>query len=542
MIRIRAIAVAALLAAAGCGGSQSIAPHVADQGRGTLTLTVRIPSVATASHGARSPRYVSAGTKSISVADAGVPSVAFDVGPTAAGCAPTAGSVTCTFTLILPLSQQTLTVAAYDQAVAGGAAQGKILSTITTQVVIVEGQANALNVVLGGIVADLSVSVPPVTFWNHSTVKITVTAKDPDGYTIAGAYAAPIVVTYSGSNSVVLDQYAPTSLTDSSQVPDLVSAFGGTIGSATLTAMVTNGGSTVTRTAPVTGVIQSGTFALSNTYSSGGNQYGAIDISTPADRAGQPMVVVPKQFYNGTSKIEGVAFDPAGNVDVANAGSMAVTVHAPGTQITQGPSKTFALPPGSGVPTAIAADAARIYVLSANAIEILSGTDGTLVTTISGSNTMLSGASSIAVDSSSIYVVNQTANSTETFPLSASGNVAPATLVSGAATGLSAPRGITVDGSSVYVANTGGADVRAFPTNANGNVPPSRTLGGAAAGMSAPYALGFDVNGNLYVADSGNNRVLMLPAARQGTPGATQQILVTGNDIVNGTGMSVWPH
>lgn len=199
----------------------------------------------------------------------------------------------------LPLSQQTLTVAAYDQPVAGGAAQGKILSTITTQVVIVEGRANALNVVLGGIVADLFVSVPPLTFWNYSTVKITLTAKDPDGYTIAGAYAAPIVVMYSGSNSVVLDQYAPTSLTDSSQVPDLVSAFGGTIGPATLTAMVTNGGSTVTPTAPVTGVIQSGTFALSNTYSSGGNEYGAnrhLDAgrSRRAAHGGDPQAVLQR--------------------------------------------------------------------------------------------------------------------------------------------------------------------------------------------------------------------------------------------------------
>jgi hypothetical protein len=38
------------------------------------------------------------------------------------------------------------------------------------------------------------------------------------------------------------------------------------------------------------------------------------------------------------------------------------------------------------------------------------------------------------------------------------------------------------------------------------------------------------------------NKVLVLPAARQGPPGATQQIAVTGNDVVNGTGMSVWPN
>lgn len=504
-----------------------------------MTLTLRVPARPATSHGARAPRYLSPATQSISVADGtGAPS-AFSVGPSAPGCSAPGGTVACTFTLTLGLGQRTLVVDAHDQPVSGGIAQGSLLSTVTTPIFVYEGQTNALNVVLGGVVADLTLSVGSLLYWNRSSATISVVAKDPDGYVIAGRYAAPIVISYTGNNHVVLDPYAPTALTDSSQVPDVISTFGDTL-SGTITATVTNGGTTVTRSVPLTGAMQSTTFALSSTYNSSGTWYGAVDISTPIDRAGQPNIVIPKQFYGGTNKIAGAAFDASGNVIVANAGSMSVTVHAPGTTNTEAPVASFPVPAGSGAPTAVAVDATRIYVLTADAIEVFSR-NGSLVATVSGNDTALAGASSVAVDATSIYVANKTSSSIGVFPLSANGDVAPV-VIGGPATGLSSPRGITVDGSSMWVANTGAADVRAFAKTASGNAAPARVLGGAAAGMNTPYALGFDANGNLYVADAGVNKVLVLPAARQGAPGATQQISVIGNDVANGNGMSVWPN
>jgi hypothetical protein len=547
-VNLRALAFAGLVAASACSGGGTTLPAPHEQAKaqsgahGTLTLTLRVPARPTASQGGRAPRYLSAATQSLAVANDAGASFAFDVAPTAPGCSPSGGSFTCTFTLSLALGSQMLTVDAHDQPVSGGAAHGKLLSTITTQILVYEGQSNALNVVLGGVIADLSLTVAPLIYWNRSTANVTVVAKDPDGYVIAGRYAAPIALTYAGNNHAVLDPYAPSTLTltDSSQTTDVVSAAGDTL-SGTVTATVTTGATTVTRSVLLTGSVQSATFALGNTFNQNGSWFGSVSISTPIDRARQPMVVSALAFNVGTNKIEGVAFDPGGNVLVANAGSMSVTVHAPGTQYFGGPVRSFALPGGSAAPTAIAADAAHIYVLTAASIEVLSATDGSLVATVSGDSTALSGASSIAVDATSIYVANQSTSSIAIFPLSANGNVAPA-LVAGASTGLSGPRGITADGSSIWVANTGAADVRAFAKTASGDVAPSRILGGAGAGMSTPYALGFDVNGNLYVADSGVNRVLMLPAARQGAPGATQQIMVTGNNVANGTGMSVWPN
>ncbi len=537
MPRARAVAAAAVLAAAGCGGSHVAPPQVRTAGNGTLTLNVRVPVRGASAQGTRSAKYVSSATQSISVADASGPTSAFDVGPTAPGCTAANGTVDCAFTLILPLQYQTLTVSAYDGAVVNGASQGKVLSTITSSVLISEAQANAFNVVLGGVVADVSLSVGTLTYWDRSTTNVTVVAKDPDGYTIVGPYSTPIAVSCSACTGALLDPYAPAQLTDSSQTPDVISTFGEIL-SGSVTATVS--GSAVTKSVPLTGVIQSGTFLLGTAYLSSGKWFGAVNVSTPIERLKQPMVVELQGFSNGTSEIEGVAFAPNGNVYVANAGSMSVTVHAPGTQNMDGPTSTFALPAGSAAPTAIAADASRIYVLTAGSIEILSA-NGALLSTIAGSDTQLSGASSIALDASSIYVANRTGNSVAVFPLSASGDAVPVQ-IAGATTGLSGPRGITIDGTTIYVANTGAANVLAFPVTASGNATPSRTLGGSAAGMVTPYALGFDVSGNLFVADAGINRVLLLPGARAGTPGTTTQILVDGNSVQEGTGMSVWPH
>jgi hypothetical protein len=532
-------AVAALLAFTACSAGHSGVVPTPSARYGTAMVTLRVPLVSrAASSSSRTPRYLSAGTRAITLAAATGPVNAFNVGASAPGCTAASSVLTCQFTVTLPLYQQQLTVNAYDQPLANGTAQGTILSTLTETVFIQEGSANQLNLVLGGIVGSLSVTVDPLVYWDGSTAKIYIVAKDPDGYTIVGPYATPISLSYTGTPTALLDPYAPNPVPDSSTVPDVVCTFGAPA-NGTVTVSATNSSGTIKQTVPIVQQIPSGTFALSNTYNSSGNWYGAVDVSTPIDRAGQPMIVVPKQFYGGTSKIEGVAFDPSGNVDVANAGSMSVTIHAPGSQNTDSPINSFPLPPSGGTPTAVAADATRIYVLTATAVEIFTSS-GTPVATISGSSTGLAGASSIAVDAAGIYVTDKSANAIDLWPLSANGNAAP-TVIAGSATGLAAPRGITVNGATLYVANTGNADVRAWPETSSGNAAPSRILTGNGISMISPYGLGFDAAGNLYVADSGVGKVLVLPGARDGSPRPTQQISIVDNDVANGTGMSVWP-
>lgn len=178
---------AALIAGCGGGGGSSLPPS-SSQGlapaSGTsvpLVLTIAIPSGTTASAGARSPRYVSAGTKSAVIAYGGVRQTV--------NCA-----ATCTATLQATVGPQTFVASLYDQP--NGA--GNILATGSTNVTIVAGQANAVNLTFDGVVSRLSVAFGAAGASAGTTAQIplTVRAIDAAGYIIVGAepYANPITL------------------------------------------------------------------------------------------------------------------------------------------------------------------------------------------------------------------------------------------------------------------------------------------------------------------------------------------------------------
>ena len=101
-----------------------------------------------------------------------------------------------------------------------------------------------------------------------------------------------------------------------------------------------------------------------------------------------------------------------------------------------------------------------------------------------------------------IYVTNAN-NSVVVFPLTATGNVAPARTISGTNTGLSLPIGIGVDShGSIYVANRTGSRVTVYPIGANGNIAPTRSLTDTA--MKSPQTLKIGANDAVYVATCPN--------------------------------------
>ena len=73
--------------------------------------------------------------------------------------------------------------------------------------------------------------------------------------------------------------------------------------------------------------------------------------------------------------------------------------------------------------------------------------------------------------------------------------------------GLSAPGGVSVDGSgNVYVADTGNNRIVRLA------VGESAAVVLPFEGLSAPGGVAVDGSGNVYVADTGNNRILKLAA------------------------------
>jgi sugar lactone lactonase YvrE len=92
------------------------------------------------------------------------------------------------------------------------------------------------------------------------------------------------------------------------------------------------------------------------------------------------------------------------------------------------------------------------------------------------------------------------------FVLDSKGNKVP-TAIAGAV--LSAPAGVTVDGQgNLYIADTGNNRIVYVPFNGSWNVAGAMVLG---SGFSAPLATTVDSYGNLYVADSGNGQIDELP-------------------------------
>jgi len=150
---------------------------------------------------------------------------------------------------------------------------------------------------------------------------------------------------------------------------------------------------------------------------------------------------------------------------------------------------------------------------------------------IQGSATQLNGPVSMAFDGNhNLYVsnYNPTTNSSSitVFSVGSQGNVAPTLAISGSNTQLGVVSGIAVDSSlNIYVSNcsntspncsTGTSSILVFAKNANGNVAPMATIGGPQTLLAGPRGLGFDIAGNLWVANSGNASVTQYSNPSQG--------------------------
>ena len=114
-----------------------------------------------------------------------------------------------------------------------------------------------------------------------------------------------------------------------------------------------------------------------------------------------------------------------------------------------------------------------------------------------------------------VYVANG-GNSSITYALGVSGDVAPLTTLTGATTGLNGTSAVTIapDG-RVFVASANNNSIREYPYGSSGNVKPATVIAGDATGLASPQALVLDGDGRLYVANAAGNSVTVY------APGAT---------------------
>jgi len=243
---------------------------------------------------------------------------------------------------------------------------------------------------------------------------------------------------------------------------------------------------------------------------------------------------------------KGIAVDSVGNLYVADFGNNRV-LHYPRPVDQPGRiTPDFVLGQADFTSSKTAAASASTFQGPA---AIALGPAGEVFIADSGNNRVLQFAPNPTTGASAIQVYGQPNLNSGAAP----GSVSPQTLAG--------PTGIAVDSAyNLYVADTGANRVVVF-VNTQGirsNGAPAGVVygqgsfatggvGGGAAGLRAPLDVVVDNNGNVIVADSGNNRVMIFPslilASPQGTPAtyalgtATQNGLATPSSLSTPVGL-----
>lgn len=179
---------------------------------------------------------------------------------------------------------------------------------------------------------------------------------------------------------------------------------------------------------------------------------------------------------------------------------------------------------GSGTvsnPSGVAVDfAGNLYIADTNHNRIVKvipdGTTSTLA--ISGLSTSLNSPRGLALDSSGNLYIADTGNS-RIVKVSSSGS---GSVVSTPTITLSAPQGVAVDISgNIFISDTGnneivklssGGTASVFNTSSGVSISPTPT-----PSLSAPKGVAVDTYGNLYIVDSGNNRVIKVTTGLVGS-------------------------
>jgi hypothetical protein len=213
----------------------------------------------------------------------------------------------------------------------------------------------------------------------------------------------------------------------------------------------------------------------------------------------------------GLSGAAGLAFDPTGELFVANSGGASVEEFAAGSNGNVAPVRTITGPAtGLNVPYGVTLDGVGdIYVADevTNAIRVYAPTargNAPPMRTIAGPDTGLSAPWGVTIDVGHLWVSNYGNNSLTEYAVDATGDARPMNTIAGPSTGLSQPQGLGQDGAAnLLVANFFANSVLTFsPGGTLGDVAPGSTVTTAPPGtLSLPESVDVDNNDNMYVAD-----------------------------------------
>jgi hypothetical protein len=217
MKKLHALLLTALaattLSACGGGGGGNAVPSIMQNSHGSAAATFVLTIPAATQSSARSPKYVSPNTQSVTIASttalslpAGSPcsgsgsSVTCNTTGTSSGCTSAGATLTCSFNLIAQVGSDQFTLTMFS----GTNASGSTLSSGSVSSTVSASGPNNIAVTMNGVVDSVAIALAnasPAT-GASATIPVTVTAKDPSGATIVGpgTYTAAITLTDSDTS------------------------------------------------------------------------------------------------------------------------------------------------------------------------------------------------------------------------------------------------------------------------------------------------------------------------------------------------------
>lgn len=237
--------------------------------------------------------------------------------------------------------------------------------------------------------------------------------------------------------------------------------------------------------------------------------------------------------------------DPQGTIYVADDGTNAVDVFAPGSNGNVAPERVISGPDtGINEPGDVkVSPSGDVYVSNFGGDSITeyapgASGDASPICTISGPNTGLDENDDMSLEADGTLVVGNFSDSSGgegsvvVFPAGACGDVTPAETIEGSNTGFAIVDGVGTDAAgTIYADSSENEAIEAFPAGANGNVSPESSITGPDTGLGDVDDIIVGFNGEIYATSGFGGPVNSVTVYAPGASGdATPVQDITGPD------------
>ncbi len=297
-------------------------------------------------------------------------------------------------------------------------------------------------------------------------------------------------------------------------------------------------------------VISTGSQVTSNPYQvvldGSGNMYvgdytGKNVVKIPAGGGSASLVSLGTPASIAVQNITGAALDGAGNLFIGDHQNSRILVMTPGGVVSV--LSITGLSPSLGFPTALAFDAAQnLYIadftngriVKISSLVVGGTTSSGLATVIGTGSYSFTGSTltGLTVDGKgTIYAAARTQNSSSIIKITRFGVVSALSIPSNITPAISNPQGVTVDANgNIYIVDTANSRIVEITTAGVASVIGITGLTGPATLSTLVFGTTVDAYGNLYISDWTNNRIVFVNVSGSVLTFASTNVGATSSD------------